>query len=175
MESREISQNWMWHYSSFINNDFIKCDLCDAIFRTEKRTNHLTSHIFKKHEEFYYFILETKYGSNINWEQFYEMKNGQAICHICKRNFLRYRINMGLDLEIHLSYRHGITRSKTYALYDWLCLYFNMSLDERCMYYIEARCNFCDNVLEVSNSYTLMKHLCNEHEKNPPLILTPHN
>jgi len=173
MDSREIKQNWLWHYSSFINYDFVKCDLCDAVFQTEKKTNHLISHIFEKHEVSY-FILDA-YGLKINWEQYYEMKNGQAICRICKRNFLRYRINTNLNLEMHLSYRHGITRSKTYTLYEWLCLYFNMCLDEKCMYYIEARCYICNNVLEVSNSYTLIKHLCNEHEKNPPSHLTPHN
>jgi len=175
MESREIRQFWMWHYSSFINYDFVKCDLCDAVFQTEKKTYHLISHVFEKHEEFCYYILETRYRADINWEEFYTIKYDQATCHICNENFLRYRINTNLDLEMHLSYRHGITMNKTYALFDWLCLHFNMCLEERCMYYIEARCNICSNVLEVSNSYTLIKHLCNEHQINPPSILTPHN
>lgn len=161
----------MWHYITLIDNNLVKCDICDTYYRIEKTTDRLITHILNQHTEFYYYIL----GSNINWEQYYVIQHDQAKCHICDRNLLLHKMNMSLDLEIHLIYRHGITMSKVRALQDWLRLHFNLCFDEKQMYYVEAECNICNTIFQVSNSFTLIKHMYDDHEINVPPILRPSN
>jgi len=173
MES--VKENWMWHYTTLINNSLIQCDICYTTYRIEITMEPLLEHILNEHMEVYYYsALETaRMGLAMNLNQYYVMLYGQATCRSCNISFLHYKINTNIDLEIHLHYIHETSWNKTYSLYDWLCLYFNIYFDERYMYYVQAHCNLCNTIFIMINSFALMKHLCDNHQILVPLCVKP--
>lgn len=166
--SMERGTRWMWNYITLINDNHVRCDICNSTeIRIHRRTNHLIDHIVYKHKSFYIHEYE-KHKQSANLMKFYTIHNNYAKCNLCERVYLHYRTQMSSDLQMHLD-SHKVNHSTAYNLRTWLKTYFRITnFNTGSIYYVDARCNTCNNIFRKSNCFILMKHLRDAHEMDVP-------
>lgn len=173
--SMQSGNGWMWNYITLIDNNYVRCDICNSTgIRIYRRTNHLIDHIVYKHKPFYIYEYVT-YKQNMNLMKFYAIHKNHAKCTLCEKKYLHYRTQMSSDLQMHLDL-HKVNCSTAYDLRTWLNTYFRIiDFNVGFMQYINARCNTCDNIFQESNCFILMKHLRDTHEIDVPSNIIPEN
>ena len=145
--------NWLWHYVTSQDYQAI-CNICDRDFELDSTsTKNIKKHLAMKHDKYF----ETKTDFTLNCT----IQNGKMKCSICPKTF-EHIYNLSPTMYDHLK-NHEVNVSKAKELEEMLWNHFSVSrIVNMC---ITRKCNICGSTFDNRNSYTLLKHLINNHSQ----------